>query len=318
MGSFSELTFADLLISDDGYFFRYMEGQENPVIKVPDEYIAEIDVLKKQLYSRPDSGEDSFFMFHEGAPYRTSVVETIEGKGFFLRKLKYPVPELSTLGFEKGVLSTLRSLGKSSQGLILVAGATGSGKSTSVYSILKEYLLSYGDILISIEDPPEIPSQGKLGNGIWFQIDAVSAGGYEKAMISAMRYNPKYIFMGEIRTPTAAREAIRAAVNGHLVITTIHANSVQGAIFALQQIAASGSDIELIRSILGDGLLCVLHQKLAFCQGGRRQLKTAFLYAKDGPSVASKIRGGKLELLNTEIEMQKIKMSTGSNLVNIS
>ncbi|WP_065106580.1 ATPase, T2SS/T4P/T4SS family [Escherichia coli] len=318
MESFSELVFADLLISDDGYFFRYMEGQDKPVIEVPANYTAEIDVLKKQLYSRPDNGEDSFFMFHEGAPYRTSVVETIGGKGFFLRKLKYPVPELSSLGFDKGILSTLLSLGKSGQGLILVAGATGSGKSTSVYSLLKQYLLAFGDILISIEDPPEIPSQGRLGNGIWFQIDAASAGGYEKGMISAMRYNPKYIFMGEIRTPTAAREAIRAAVNGHLVVTTIHANSVQGAIFALQQIAASGSDIELIRSILGDGLLCVLHQKLDFCPGGGRLLRPEFLYAKDGPSVASKIRSGKLELLNTEIEMQKIKLKNGVNLVSFS
>lgn len=316
MNSFSKLVFADLLISQDGYFFRYLQGQDLPVIKVPDMYISEIESLKNKLPQYIEDGQDSFFMFHEEAPYRVSVVETISGVGYFLRKLKYPTPALSTLGFQKGILNTLKSLGCAGQGLILVSGATGSGKSTTVYSLLKEYLIEYGDILISVEDPPEVPSQGCLGNGIWFQIDALTAGGYEKAMISAMRYNPKYIFMGEIRTPAAAREAIRAAVNGHLVVTTIHANSIQGAIYSLQQIAASGSDIELVRSILSDGLLCVIQQRLEFAQGGERQLKTDFLYAKELPAIASKIRSGKLELLNTEIEMQKIKISKGINLTN--
>ncbi|EFC4278593.1 type II secretion protein [Shigella sonnei] len=317
MDSFSKLKFADLLIGNNGYFFRYLYGQDIPVVKVPEEFHSEIKSLESELLIYAEKGENSFFLFHEQAPYRVSIVDTIEGKGFFLRKLQYPIPELHSLGFQEGILKTLRSLGHSSQGLILFAGATGSGKSTSVYSLLKEYLIHYGDILISIEDPPEIPSQGTFGDGIWFQIDAITAGGYEKAMISAMRYNPKYIFMGEIRTPEAAREAIRAAVNGHLVVTTIHANSVQGAIYSLQQIAASGSDIELIRSILSDGLLCVIQQKLDFVQGGGRRLRTEFLYAKETPAISSKIRNGKLELLNTEIEMQKIKLSKNQSLLSV-
>ncbi|EBM3802945.1 type II/IV secretion system family protein [Salmonella enterica] len=316
MKSLSELVFSDLLISQGEYYFRYLEGQDLPVVKVPADYRPEVESLREKLPQMVEKEQDSFFMFHEGAPYRVSVVETIEGTGYFLRKLRYPTPVLSTLGFQKGVLNTLINLGCAGQGLILVSGATGSGKSTTVYSLLKEYLINYGDILISIEDPPEVPSQGCLGNGIWFQIDAEAAGGYENAMISAMRYNPKYIFMGEIRTPAAAREAIRAAVNGHLVITTIHANSIQGAIYSLQQIAASGSDIELVRSILSDGLLCVIQQRLDFIHGGLRQLKADFLYTKELPAIGSKIRSGKLELLNTEIEMQKIKLSRGDSLTS--
>lgn len=316
MKRLSELVFADLLIIEEEFFFRYLEGQDLPVVKVPSGYRAEVESLKKELTQSAERNQNSFFMFHDGAPYRVSVVETIAGTGYFLRKLRYPTPALSTLGFPKGVLNTLINLGCAGQGLILVSGATGSGKSTTVYSLLKEYLINYGDILISVEDPPEVPSQGCLENGIWFQIDAETAGGYENAMISAMRYNPKYIFMGEIRTPAAAREAIRAAVNGHLVVTTIHANSVQGAIYSLQQIAASGSDIELVRSILSDGLLCVIQQKLDFIQGGLRQLRIDFLYAKELPAIASKIRSGKLELLNTEIEMQKIKLNRGEVLTS--
>lgn len=83
------------------------------------------------------------------------------------------------------------------RGLLLVSGATGSGKSTTIYALLTYYVQKYGDIAISIEDPPEVPVQGNYGDnqeGVWFQMDARELGGYENAMISAMRYNPRYIF----------------------------------------------------------------------------------------------------------------------------
>ncbi|HBA6952318.1 TPA: Flp pilus assembly complex ATPase component, partial [Escherichia coli] len=122
--------------------------------------------MKLDSFNSEQNSEDSFFLYHDNVPYRVSIVETIEGKEYFLRRLNYPTPKLDTLGFDRGLLTTLKSLGKKSQGLILVAGATGSGKSTSVYSLLTFYLENYGDILISIEDPPEVPSQGKIGDGI--------------------------------------------------------------------------------------------------------------------------------------------------------
>ncbi|EEZ8070762.1 Flp pilus assembly complex ATPase component, partial [Escherichia coli] len=192
----------------------------------------------------------------------------------------------------------------------------GSGKSTSIYSLLTEYVSVYGDVVISIEDPPELPVQGSYNNrGIWYQVDAVQAGGYLPAMIAAMRYNPRYIFLGEIRSSETAREAIRAAVNGHLVMSTIHGNSIQGAIFALQQIAlGSDTDLGLVRSILGDGLLAVLHQELSFTSLGTRRLKSELLYVGGVPSMVSKIRSGKLELLSNEIEAQNIMLSKGINL----
>lgn len=63
-------------------------------------------------------------------------------------------------------------------------------------------------------------------------------------MISAMRYNPRYIFLGEIRSPKTAKEAIRAAVNGHRVVSTIHGSSVQGSLYALQQIASAEGEMD--------------------------------------------------------------------------
>ncbi len=312
-----EIFFSDLLISDNGYFLRYLEGESEPVIKLPMAYMDDALALRSDLERKyKEEGKKEFFYSYMDIPYRVAVVATIDGEGYFLRRLKLPVPNINTLGFPDATLATLKSLGKSRGGLILVAGATGSGKSTSIYSLLTEYVSVYGDVIISIEDPPELPVQGSYNNrGIWYQVDAVQAGGYLPAMIAAMRYNPRYIFLGEIRSSETAREAIRAAVNGHLVVSTIHGNSIQGAIFALQQIAlGSDADLGLVRSILGDGLLAVLYQELAFTSLGTRHLKSELLYVGGVPSMVSKIRSGKLELLSNEIEAQKIMLSKGINL----
>lgn len=317
MGTINDLVFADLLVTDNNAVFRYLEGQSKPITDVPECYRSEIQLIKQKLIVEKVTKGNEFFHSHEGNPYRVTVINTINGTGYFLRKLRLPVPPLSSLGFSHSVLRTLQLLGKM-KGLILVAGATGSGKSTTIYSLLTEFANNYGDIIISIEDPPELPVQGTYGNrghGIWYQLDARDAGGYENAMISAMRYNPRYIFLGEIRSPKTAKEAIRAAVNGHLVVSTIHGSSVQGAVYALQQIAAAEGDMDLVRSIIADGLLCVIHQELHFTSNGQRRLSCNILCNDGTPSIASKIRSGKLELLNSEIEAQKIQLTRGNTLV---
>lgn len=317
MDSINKLTFADLLLTEEKSVFRYLEGQNNPIVNVDSYYDDEIKQIKSNIKVLSQSKGKEFFYSHFGTPYRVTVINTVGGTGYFLRKLKIPVPALDQLGFSAGVLSTLKSLGKM-KGLILVGGATGSGKSTTIYSLLTEFLTQYGDILISIEDPPELPAQGSYGadaKGIWYQLDARDVGGYEQAMISAMRYNPRYIFLGEIRSPKTAKEAIRAAVNGHLVVSTIHGSSVQGSLYALQQIASAEGEMDLVRSIIADGLLCVIHQELHFIDNGNRKLTCNILCNDGTPSIPSKIRSGKLELLNNEIETQKILLSRGNSLV---
>ncbi|EMW3203332.1 Flp pilus assembly complex ATPase component TadA [Escherichia coli] len=316
MKSLKNIYFADLLIAETGFYFRYLEGDKEPIVKVPTIYHEEVEKIRDEITEIiKNKNEKEFFYNFMDIPYRVAVIHTILGTGYFLRRLKLPVPAIDTLGFSDSILSTLKSLGKA-RGLILVAGATGSGKSTTIYSLLTNYLSVYGDVVLSVEDPPELPVQGGYNErGIWYQVDANTVGGYEQAMISAMRYNPRYIFLGEIRSSVSAREAIRAAVNGHLVVTTIHGNSLQGAIFALQQIAlGSNSDIDLVRSILGDGLLAVVHQELLFTNVGTRKLQAELLYVGGVPGIVSKIRSGKLELLNNDIETQSILLNKGVNL----
>lgn len=318
MASFNDLKFSDLLISTDCMVFRFLEGQSNPITALPSEYHNEALRVKACLEEEKLTKGNEFFFMHEGTPYRITVINTIDGSGYFLRKLQLPIPKLDVLGFAPAFLETIKLLGKK-RGLILIGGATGSGKSTTIYSLLTHYVSMYGDVAISVEDPPEVPIQGvygEAGKGIWYQLNAQDVGGYENAMISAMRYNPRYIFIGEIRSSKTAKEAIRAAVNGHLVVSTIHGSSVQGAIYALQQIASAEGELDLVRSIIADGLLCVIHQEMHFTPSGTRKVHANMLCNDGSPAIATKIRSGKLELLSNEIEAQKIMLSKGQPLVS--
>ncbi|WON76954.1 ATPase, T2SS/T4P/T4SS family [Serratia sp. UGAL515B_01] len=310
-----DIEFSDLMIlPDERAFFRHVTGLEGPITEIPPntELFHEIKKIKSEL---DQEKHHEFFYQARGVPFRATRIKTLNGVGYFLRRPKFPVPSIESLGYVTALHTALCTLGVK-QGLVVFAGATGSGKSTSVYSLVSKLVSTHGDIVVGIEDPPEIPVQGIYGeknNGLWYQLDASQSGGYESAMIAAMRYNPRYIMMGEIRSPMAAGEAIRAAVNGHLVLTTIHGNSIIGAILAIQQIAAAGlQSQELARSILADGLTAVIHQKLIKgSQPGKRVVSAEAFFVNDDPGIKSKIRSGKLELLSSDIVSQNHRISKG-------
>ena len=314
-GLLEELEFSDLMIWPDGRgFLRHVAGYRGPIIEVPESYRHDLQRVLAAIDSEQRGRE--FFLQHDGVPYRVARIDTIEGKGYFMRRPKYPVPSIGSLGLPPIMAETLYTLGQSA-GMILIAGATGSGKSTTMYSLLKQLVSERGDIAVAVEDPPEIPTQGvygERGQGLWYQVDAHAVGGFETAMVAAMRYNPRYIMLGEIREPKVANEAIRAAVNGHLVLATIHGSSLSGAIMALQQIAAAGAGSQdMARSILADGLAAVVQQELIPDpeRPGRRKLQAEMLCFGKDHGLRAKIRSGKLEQLSTEIEAQRLRILRG-------
>ena len=314
-GKLMELEFSDLMLWPDGRgFLRHVAGYQGPIVAVPEAYKGDV-VRIWDLINSEQRGRE-FFLTHDGVPYRVARIDTINGAGYFMRRPKFPIPQLDSLGLLPATIEALTAIGKTS-GMVLIAGSTGSGKSTTMYSYLTNLVSQGGDIAVAVEDPPEIPAQavyGERGQGLWYQIDAHAVGGFEVAMVAAMRYNPRYIMLGEIREPKVANEAIRAAVNGHLVLATIHGSSLSGAILALQQIAAAGAgSLDLARSILADGLAAVMHQKLVPDpdQPGRRKLQAEMLCFGKDMGLRAKIRGGKLEQLSTEIDAQKMRMLRG-------
>ena len=310
--SLRDFDFTDLYFSETGdAFVRGAEGVNSPITLVPSEYSADLHDLHQRVCERGNR-EREFFIDSDGVRYRVSKIESIEGVWYALRRAAFPIPRIGEIGLNARIIQYLGQLGRR-HGLIIIAGATGNGKTTTACSLLQEYLISFGDVAITIEDPPELPLNGSHGQfGRCFQI-RVENGDFGRAMSQTMRYNPRYILLGEIRAPYEASQALRAAINGHLVITTIHAGSIMEAINSMLKLVSGQENLELARGVLADGLAGVIHQKLTKTKTGRKP-KIDFLFTGyDGKDagIRTKIRQGKIEQLSTEIEQQATRVVNG-------
>ena len=225
------------------------------------------------------------------------------------------IPDLEKLGLPSGIYRQLLTLADKS-GLILIAGATGTGKSTTISALLKKYLQTEGGYAFTIEDPIEMPLDGVYETvhgdlGLCKQTTPPE-GKWEEGIKSALRSKPRYIYLGEIRSPEAAEELLRAATSGHLVFSTIHANNVADAVNALAKYAASsGISEEMSYELMANGLLACIHQNLI---GSPKRLRAEGLFANPningGCPVRTMLRSGKLSIA-TLLEQQKTKMEKG-------
>ncbi|EEF27083.1 conserved hypothetical protein [Ricinus communis] len=130
-------------------------------------------------------------------------------------------PQLEALGFDADVIARFRKLASEPYGMVLVTGPTGSGKTTSLYAAISEVNTGF-DKIITIEDPVEYQLPGVL------QIPVNEKKGltFARGLRSILRHDPDKIMVGEIRDAETAQIAVQAALTGHLVFSTVHANSV--------------------------------------------------------------------------------------------
>ena len=140
--------------------------------------------------------------------------------------------ELDRLGFNLVQLERLEFLSHEPNGLILVCGPTGSGKSTTIASILVDIEKSCGGVLkiLSLEDPPEYVIPGVT------QVKVDERNGFSEALNHIFRQDPDIIMIGEIRDEEGAGAALRASLTGHLVFATVHAGNVGEAILRLENL----------------------------------------------------------------------------------
>lgn len=257
-------------------------------------------------------GSRSYLLNYKGRNYRVERTIALDGPQYIARKMPISVPNIRNLGIPQGVYNHLISLADSC-GLIIVAGATGSGKSTTVSALLKEYLQQKGGYAYTIEDPIEMPLDGiyktPIGELGLCKQTTPPDGIWEEGIKSALRSKPRYVYLGEIRSPDIASEALRAATSGHLVISTIHANNVPDAVNALVKYAASsGISEEMAHELVANGLLGCVHQVL---EGAPKRAKVSYLFANPDVNEACQVRGmirsGKLNLA-TLLEQQRIKI----------
>ncbi len=159
--------------------------------------------------------------------------------------------ELPKLGVSSVALESMGRAMKKNRGIIITTGPTGSGKTTTLYSMLNQ--LNHPDVkIITVEDPIEYQLAGVMQT----QIDEANGYTFASAMRSLLRQNPNIMMIGEIRDNETAKIAIEAAMTGHLVLSTIHANSAAGAIFRF-----AGLGVE--RQMLANSMEFAIGQRLA-------------------------------------------------------
>lgn len=223
--------------------------------KIYDNIVTRIKVMAHMDISNKyevQDGEINFQLHQDNYDFRVSTLPTIYGEKFVFRILKRDskLIRLDSLGFQPRDYKILENVLKFKQGLIIITGPTGSGKTSTLYAMIRE-LNKESRNIITVEKPVESSIEG---------INQVSIGSkgnlqYSKVLKAALRQDPDIIMVGEIIDKDTAETAVRASLTGHLVLTTLHTNDASSTINRLM-------DMGVNQELLNSTLLLVIAQRL--------------------------------------------------------
>ena len=277
--------------------------------------LSEIDITDKRI---PHDGSFTFSGFKHNASIRVSTLPVQGGEKCVLRILPVaastiafsplaggPHTKLESLRLSSKNLQFLREVFHSPQGLFLVTGPTGSGKTTTLHAGLQEIVHRQINVT-TIEDPVEYPLEGVAQ----VQVNEKCGFTFAVALRAILRQDPDVIMVGEIRDKETAQIALRAAQTGHLVVSTLHTNSAKAGFTRLK-------DLGISRTALQESLLGIMAQRLVRCRpakalpySGRQAV--AEILTPDGNYVDGTLRENALKLVENGItEEEEIKRVIG-------
>lgn len=205
----------------------FIDNEEYPIIVNKIKIRSQLDISEKRL---PQDGRITVTTEFEDFDIRVSILPTLHGEKVVLRILSKDTShiDLNSVGFTEKELKTYLESIKKPNGIVLISGPTGSGKTTTLYATLKELNQPNTNIL-TVEDPIEYTLEGinqvQLKENIGLD--------FATTLRTFLRQDPDIIMVGEIRDVNTANMAIRAALTGHLVLSTIHTNSAWATISRL-------------------------------------------------------------------------------------
>jgi len=235
----------------DGVLAKHIELDKNVMALVVSriKVISNLDISEKRV---PQDGRTAIKISGKTLDIRVSVLPTFYGERVVMRILMQSedIPTLENLGISEDITKQLSHLTQNSYGMILVTGPTGSGKSTTLHSLLQT-IESPDKNIITVEDPVEYKSD----NINQIQVNEKVGLTFSSGLRSILRQDPDVIMIGEIRDGETASIAIQSALTGHLVFSTLHTNRAPAAITRL-------IDMGLERFLITSSILGVMAQRL--------------------------------------------------------
>ncbi len=211
--------------------------------------LSDIDISQRNAVQE---GRFAGRMKNNNVDYRVSFAPSVFGQKLVLRVLDpgYAPLRIDDLRMPAALTRQLKEAIRQESGMVLVCGPTGSGKTSTLYSLIRSLRLADRNV-VTIEDPVEIQLEGVTQ----IPVDESQGKGFSTLLKSVFRQDPDVILVGEVRDAETARTAIQAAMTGHLVFSTVHTKDTVGTIFRLL-------DLGLERYLIAEGLQIVVAQRL--------------------------------------------------------
>ncbi|WP_236749972.1 ATPase, T2SS/T4P/T4SS family [Acidovorax carolinensis] len=287
----------------------------------------ELMALHKLLIQQSQSRGVSFRVQwppRDGLKMRVGRMLVASGQAVFVcRRYRMSPGDLVTLGVPSAFSAKLLDP-TLKEGLVVFMGKAGSGKTTTAASFISQRLRQHGGVCWTVENPVEIPLDGRHGKGWCYQTEAKTDGDIGPAIRDMLRASPNIIFIGELRDSRAVQEAITASISGHLVVATFHAGDLVSGLSRLAMLAAD----EKISAALADALRVAAHLTLHIAEPGKRpppsalpftlpdsmgtgtpprilQFEPLWMNSELRECIQAIVRDGSFHLLSSEVERQR-------------
>jgi len=246
---------------EGGVAVRYrIDGVLRQVMKIPRNaglpLISRIKIMSSLDIAdrlRPQDGRARVAVNGQPIDLRVSTLPAAQGEKVVIRILdsRATVKSLESLGFNPGETASINQLLQNKEGVILVTGPTGSGKTTTLYSMINQ-IKTEGVNIVTVEDPVEYRMQGI----VQVQVQEKAGLTFGSALRSILRQDPNVILVGEIRDKETAQIAVQASLTGHLVLSTLHTNDAANAVTRLVDIGVEAYKIAAaLRGVIAQRLM---------------------------------------------------------------
>jgi twitching motility protein PilT len=245
--------------------------------------------------------------------FRVNAFKDRNGYGVVIRVLEPVAPRLEDLfSHDTDIIPIFESIFKRKEGLILVTGPTGSGKSTTIAAMIQHHLDARGGSLVTLEEPVEFYFQETNPRTSVIQREVgKDTESFETGLRAALREAPNILLVGEMRDKASVEGALQAAQTGHLVVATLHTNSAKDTLYRIIN-AVGSQNKDQIQTQLSQCLIGIVSQQLA---GRAKPLAAGPLYAKNriaipelllmNPAISNQIRMGKVEHIDNTLQTSR-------------